>query len=295
MGNEQEKPIHQNWAMAEPLRPLDPEETAGLSAMLRSAIGLTEEWIKERIGVAALEARVQGLEEENQRLSRLAAAGTLASAMAHELRNPLGIMTNAIFSLGRSAEKSATTPQKIRDIAGRLDREAERLKEIIENQLELVAGKEIPLQPVDVNGVIREHQLRLSVPENIAIDIDLFEISPVKGHQLLLGQVLVNLMENAIQAMEDGGTLTLATYQDKEEVHIEVQDTGRGIPEKIKDKIFDPLFTTKETGTGLGLALSRYLVEDVMGGRITFTSTSGEGTTFTVSLPIAPPTPFEST
>jgi signal transduction histidine kinase len=99
-------------------------------------------------------------------------------------------------------------------------------------------------------------------------------------------QVFWNLLLNAIQAMPGGGTLTVALRRESEEVVAAVIDTGTGIPVELQDKVFDPFFTTKDRGSGLGLAIS-YRIVETLGGRIEFSSEPGQGTTFTVRLPVA--------
>jgi signal transduction histidine kinase len=102
---------------------------------------------------------------------------------------------------------------------------------------------------------------------------------------VFIRRVLTNLVYNAIQAMPNGGTLQITVYQKENQAVITVSDSGKGIPDEIKPKIFSPLFTTKAKGQGLGLAVVKRLVE-ALGGQITFESQLGKGTTFTINLPI---------
>jgi signal transduction histidine kinase len=124
------------------------------------------------------------------------------------------------------------------------------------------------------------------LPRNIEVFAFCNEKLPILRLDLtFLKRILVNLVTNAIQAMPNGGKLTIKAFEKDKKVYITVQDTGVGIPEEIKPKLFQPLMTTKSKGQGFGLAVVKRLVER-LGGKISFDSEAGKGTTFTIELPV---------
>ena len=127
--------------------------------------------------------------------------------------------------------------------------------------------------------------LHKNVPQNIEVSCKLDKTAKqVKADPELLKRVITNLITNAVQAMPSGGKLSINSYRDKSDVVVEVQDTGEGIPDDVKAKLFTPLFTTKSKGQGFGLAVVKRVTE-AMNGTVTFESESGKGTKFMVRLP----------
>ncbi|HCW05832.1 MAG TPA: PAS domain-containing sensor histidine kinase, partial [Cytophagales bacterium] len=125
----------------------------------------------------------------------------------------------------------------------------------------------------------------VNIPSNLRVSIVVEEgIKPLYSDASMLKRVLVNLVQNAVQAMPNGGKLTLNAYIKEKNVAIAVKDTGVGIPELIKDRLFTPMFTTKSKGQGFGLAVVKRMTE-ALGGTIAFQSQEGKGTTFTICLP----------
>jgi signal transduction histidine kinase len=123
------------------------------------------------------------------------------------------------------------------------------------------------------------------VPENISLTINLEELPLINTDPAMLQRVLTNLVNNAVQAMPNGGKLDISSFIKESKLFIIVSDTGVGIPEEIKSKLFEPMFTTKAKGQGLGLAVAKRLTKS-LGGNITFESQKGVGTQFTVELPL---------
>ena len=122
-------------------------------------------------------------------------------------------------------------------------------------------------------------------PSNVTLSLNLKSLPAISLEQTFTRRTLTNLINNAIQAMPNGGQLKIAAYQEKDNINIAVTDTGIGIPDKLKAKVFTPMFTTKAKGQGLGLAVVKRLVE-AQGGSISFESKVGLGTTFLIKLPI---------
>ena len=224
---------------------------------------------------------------------KMASLGKLAAGIAHEINNPLGgILIYSSLMMEDLPEEDAR-----RGDLARIVQEAGRCKEIVKSLLEFARQTEPKMEPTDINRAINDGLFFLvnqALFHNIQIVKKLDPFLPfVQGNASQLKQVLMNIIVNAAEAMHDSGTLTITTSPapDRKTVFVEFTDTGEGIPEENLTRIFDPFFTTKEVGkgTGLGLATSYGIVED-HGGKISVKSKVGEGTTFTIELPIHPGT-----
>ena len=241
--------------------------------------------------ILAINAMADELEKREQALvqsRRLASIGVLVAGVAHELNNPL----NNISVIAQTYNEVYDKLQKEQRIhfMEQIEEQTERLRVIIRNLLDFAKPKPPALQEQDVTAVI-QHSLELMqnmlTIANIKVKLDLPHALPsVCIDERQLQQVLVNLFTNAIQAMDAGGELGIATRLTAEDdVQIRVSDTGQGIDPKFLEHIFDPFFTTKEdSGTGLGLWVSYGIIKSHKGS-ITVQSTVGEGTVFTIDLP----------
>lgn len=231
----------------------------------------------------------RSLEHQLHRNERLITIGQIAAGMAHEIRNPLTsikgflqILRQKLDMLGLVREKGYT------DV---MLKELERINQLVNELLLLGKDKEVQYRPLKVENVLREILPVIETQANLHQVVVRLEIQPnlpqVQADSELLKQVLLNIAKNGIEAMEDGGKLTIGQRLDEEKrmLAIFISDTGPGIPAYVMDRIFDPFFTTKENGTGLGLAVCQKIMHD-MGGNITF-STKGYGTTFYIHLPLA--------
>lgn len=226
-------------------------------------------------------------QEQLVQAERLAAMGRLAASVAHELRNPLMVMRNAVYLLDRivSEGKAADSTQTLARYLGKIDREIDRQSKIINDLLFFSRNRPRQLGDVDLNGILSDTLQRVAVPESVGVCCDLDETLPIiRADADQLQQVFVNLVTNAVQAMPDGGTLSVSTRQDGDDVVARVADTGVGISEENMARLFQPFFTTKDKGIGLGLSVTRGLVEGHR-GTIDVESQVGAGTTFTVHLP----------
>lgn len=143
----------------------------------------------------------------------------------------------------------------------------------------------IELKSVELSQVIIDVFDTIFVPESIVLSINIKGVSNIKTDPVLLQRVLTNLVNNAIQAMPKGGKLDLTGYVTERKLFIVVSDTGAGIPKQVQPKLFEPMFTTKAKGQGLGLAVAKRLTQS-LGGNITFESQQGKGTKFTIQLPL---------
>lgn len=227
---------------------------------------------------------IKSLTEQLIRADRLAAMGELTAGVAHEVRNPLGII-RASVQLMEDAECSG---ERVREAAEVIKQEIDRLDRVIKALLDFGRPAQPAMRPVAVRQVLEE----VALFSRTFAGRGLVEIAEEYGEGVpevmadpeQLKQVFVNLMSNAVQAMSDGGTLTIATGTDGGFVFIRFTDDGPGIPPQILGKVFDPFVSTRDEGTGLGLTIVHRIVDD-HDGHIEVTSEQGAGTAFTVWLP----------
>ena len=235
-----------------------------------------------------VEERTKELEEAQEQLVRrekLAVLGQLAGSVGHELRNPLGVISNATYFLQMTRPDADETTREYLDM---ISAEVHKSDQIVSDLLNLSRTGPAARESIAVSVLVAQALERRPSPENVAVTIDIpADLPPVYVDPRQMGQVLGNLITNAYQAMPPpaGGRLTIRARAEGGRVALAIADTGCGIPEENMAKIFEPLFTTRAKGIGLGLAVSRNLVE-VNGGSIAVESEVGKGSTFTVRLPI---------
>jgi two-component system, sporulation sensor kinase E len=225
-----------------------------------------------------------------RRAESLAALTTLAAGVAHEIKNPLGsIAIHLQLAQKEMNGKKTIKPESLSPYITVIDEEVDRLNRIVVDFLFAVRPMNVQLEERDVNIVIRELVKFLTFElENAHIKIELSlteDLPKVLIDEKYVKQALLNLIQNSMSAMSGGGTLTIETRRKGPDVLVAVTDTGAGIPENIMDKIFEPYFTTKEFGSGLGLTLVYKIVKEHM-GEISVTSREGKGTTFTLSFAV---------
>ncbi len=223
------------------------------------------------------------------RHERLAALGELAAVMAHEVRNPLGVIFNSLTSLKRRAVADPEASL----LLGIVGEEADRLNRIVGDLLDFARPYEAERSPIELEPVVASAVEAAASATNAQVKVvtEFAQALPrfvIDGH--LVRQAVVNLVMNAIQAMPKGGTVTVRVSAQQKNgtsaARIEVADEGVGISPATEKHIFQPFFTTKATGTGLGLAVVKRIV-DAHHGEISVRSAMGGGTTFTVTLPSA--------
>ncbi|HXW06352.1 MAG TPA: ATP-binding protein [Vicinamibacterales bacterium] len=237
--------------------------------------------------VEDISTRVQ-LEEQLQISEKMASIGLLAAGVAHEVNTPLTGISSFVQMLMQGAE--AEDPRT--KVLEKIERQTFRAAKIVNGLLNLARPAQVESGPMDVNAVVNdvlallEHQFRTS---RIQVRKELAASVPfVQGIEYKLQQVFLNLFLNARDAMPRGGWLTIVTRTAGETVGVEIADTGSGIPPDQLSRIYDPFFTTKDIGKGTGLGLSiTYGIVQEHGGTITCDSVVGQGTRFTLTLPVA--------
>ncbi len=231
-------------------------------------------------------ADLQAAQHELVKREKLAILGQLAGGVGHELRNPLGVMTNALYYL--DAVLRDDRPE-VKEYLGILRTQIGLSEKIIGDLLDFARVKTPQREPVAIGELVSEQLARLGPLNGVSLESEIpKDLPPVCIDRVQMGQVVLNLLTNAMQAMDTGrGTLSLrATFDRPDRLRLDVGDTGSGIAASDVSRIFEPLFTTKARGIGLGLAVSRTLVH-ANGGDITFASEPGRGTTFTVRIPVS--------
>ena len=234
----------------------------------------------------------QALEREAQRVQHFALLGRLAAGVSHEIRNPLGAIVLHVDLLEEelrqpSVNSAAAVAQALAEIKTQLA----RLEDLVQDYLSLVRVGHMERTPQDLEVALhtwaREWQT-LAAARGMTFQVEgVAALGQVAFHAHTVHRALLNLVQNALDAMEPGGTVTLAGQHMGTYVQLQVRDTGVGIPAARHATIFEPLYTTKPGGTGLGL----YIVREIAAahhGQVTLESIEGQGTTFTLTLPITP-------
>jgi signal transduction histidine kinase len=277
----------------------------------RELLARVESLVRLRRSIQALELRTAQLEQANKELQtaqqalvqaeKLAAIGTLAAGVAHEINNPLAFVASNLEYVSTELKPLLTDNDRIQPAvaaevqaalkdarlgATRVARIVKDLKSFSRMSTEDDRG------PIDVNQVMESSigMVRARIKHRANLAIELKPVPPIWGSANRLGQVFLNLLVNASDAIPEGqsaeNTVSVRTKVVADKVSIEIEDSGTGMPEQVKNKIFDPFFTTKPvgSGTGLGLSICHGLVKD-LGGEIQVESTQGRGSLFRVLLP----------
>ncbi len=230
--------------------------------------------------------------EEEARLKRaesLASLTTMAAGVAHEIKNPLASMSIHLQLMKRQLKGACADPDDLKESLGILEEETERLNTIVSDYLFAVRPMESRPHPSDLNALVVDlvQFLKYEAEEARVRVVPILDdtLPPVSLDEGSMKRALLNLVKNALSAMPNGGELKLQTRREREGVILEVSDTGGGIPEEIQGKIFEPYFTTRDTGSGLGLTVVYKVVKE-HGGDLHMDSRLGQGTTFRITLPV---------
>ncbi len=239
----------------------------------------------------------KAFEERMINMEKLAAVGTLAAGVAHEINNPIAVILGFTEHL---IEKTEDLPE-IKETLQVVEEEGLKCKKIVENLLTFARAPERSETTTEINLILEKMLAVVGntlLTKKIRLEASLSpDVPRVKGDPRELQQVFINMVNNAIDSMKSGGMLKVSTHlaTDGKRVAIEFSDTGAGIPREVQPKIFDPFFTTKKTGEGTGLGLSvSYGIVTKYGGNIIFSSyyaneyPDKHGTTFKIYLPVVP-------
>ena len=238
-----------------------------------------------------VEERSRELNKAQERLlrqERLAALGQLAGSIAHELRNPLAVISNATTYLSMIQPEAN---EKVREYIEIIQSETRTSDKIISDLMDYARLQTVERKPSEISEIIRNALARNPTPEHIKVSIQMPSgLPPVLVNATQIEQVIGNLLTNAYQAMPTAGDLILTVEVSRDAAEedwmkITLKDNGEGITQEDMEKIFEPLFTTKVKGIGLGLAVSKKII-DANHGRIEVESLPGQGSTFSLYLPI---------
>jgi two-component system sensor histidine kinase PilS (NtrC family) len=266
------------------------EDTVDLNGK-RTIIGLTISGMKDTkgeetgyIGIFQDLTELKKMTEIIRQKEKLAAIGEMSANMAHEIRNPLASLKSSVEMI---RENSITKEQKSRLMDIALN-EMDRLNGIITEFLHYSRPADIQIQDFDLHSVLSETiellKRRDFLTDSISFKMNFSAPLVIKGDQQKFQQVFWNLGNNALDAMPEGGELSIGTLENESLVRIAFSDTGSGIKKEDIEKVFYPFFTTKEEGTGLGLSIAYRIVED-HGGTLTIKSDAGKGTKVHILLP----------
>ncbi len=233
--------------------------------------------------VKSLVAELEASKERMIHAEKMASIGQVASSVAHELRQPLAVINNSVYFLKMQLPNADKKVKKHLDI---MEKEVAIADEIISDLLDAVKLKKLHLAPVKLNSVIEQALSRSQLPQGVEVATELEGVPAIIADSGKLEQVFLNIIANASKAMPDGGQLVITGDVDDNLVIVKVQDNGSGIAEEDLGKVFEPLFTTKAPGVGLGLTISKSIVEAHQ-GTIEVQSQLGYGTAVTIRLPVS--------
>jgi PAS domain S-box-containing protein len=221
---------------------------------------------------------IKAFEAQMELRSRLSSLGEISAGIAHELRNPMGVIAGYTKLLSKKADES------LRPTVNAIAKEINVMNRIISDFLSFAKPAELNISDVDLKGIIENCVSVVAGGKgDIKTHIDIDGLPAIKGDEVLLRQAFTNLVQNAIESMPKGGELSIRSSLG-DFIEVSISDTGPGIAENIVDKIFLPFFTTKDRGTGLGLSIVQKIIVS-HGGNI-FVDSGNKGTTFRIKFPL---------
>jgi two-component system sensor histidine kinase HydH len=251
----------------------------------QTALGLEQSYEK----LSRQSERIRDMEGQLRKCERLSTIGELSAVLAHEIRNPLGSIQGTAEILKDDFQPGDRKYEFLEIMV----KESKRLNKVVEDFLRLARPQPVLMGTCDLAEELQNVLSLLSVEakkRNIALECRLDPIPPIAGDPEKLRQAFLNIVLNGLQASPQGGVVTITMAREEPEpggtawVQLVFSDTGPGIPEELREKIFEPFYTTKEGGTGLGLVITRKIIE-AHGGSITVESAPGEGVAFRIRLP----------
>jgi signal transduction histidine kinase len=240
-----------------------------------------------RLNAEHLEELVEERTAQLKDSERLAAIGATAGMVGHDIRNPLQAIASDVFLLRSDLSVFPEGEEKegMKESLDGIEKNVEYINKIIQDLQDFAKTLRPAIQETHLNELYEECTLKMEIPDNIEVSCEVTEDAEIlETDPVMLKRVLSNLVSNAVQAMPQGGKICLRAYQDADDTVMTVHDTGMGIPEEVRSRLFTPLFTTKSKGQGFGLAVVKRMTE-ALGGTVTFESQDNEGTTFIIRLP----------
>ncbi|WP_305041190.1 sensor histidine kinase [Geoalkalibacter sp.] len=252
---------------------------------LRAEIKRWNQELEQR--VAEKSAELERAQMEIIQAEKLAAFGHLSAGMAHEIRNPL----NSISLFAQILQSGLSDNSDLREYPEKIIKEVDRIDAILRKLLNASKRPHVDLQGVNLAEEVQraldlfEAQIRM---QGVRVTTELADPPPIEADAHEIAQVFNNLIVNALYEMPQGGCLRISLRHDEQFIHVDLSDSGGGIPKENLYRVFDPFFTTKDRGTGLGLSVVLRIIKGY-GGRINVESEIGQGTTFHIQLPVSAP------
>ncbi len=218
---------------------------------------------------------------------RLAAIGATAGMVGHDIRNPLQAITSDVYLLQSEIVSMPESDDKknVKESLDGIEENVDYISKIVADLQDYARTLKPNAEETDLKLIIDELLRKYSLPKNVKVIVKVeSDVRKVVADSTFLNRILYNLVTNAVQAMPKGGKLTINAYKQSNDVVITVNDTGDGIPDHVKGKLFTPMFTTKAKGQGFGLSVIKRMT-DALGGTVSFESQEGKGTTFIIRLP----------
>jgi len=232
----------------------------------------------------------KNLEKQLQDSERLAAIGATAGMVGHDIRNPLQAITSDLYLLKSGLDLMPQGEEKVlaRESLEGIEKNVEYINKIVADLQDFARPLTPRIEETDLKIIIGDLLKKNDLPENVKVEVKVeSDARKFVADSSYINRIMYNLVNNAVQAMPNGGKLSIEAYKKESDVVISVKDTGVGIPESIKGKLFTPMFTTKSKGQGFGLAVIKRMTE-ALSGTVTFESHEGKGTTFNICLPLIP-------
>lgn len=236
---------------------------------------------------ADLEKLVEQRTRQLQDKERLAAIGETAGMVGHDIRNPLQAIVSELFLAKETIDElpEDKVREDVLENINNMQEQVEYINKIVSDLQDFARPLQPELKEANLSELVASIIQTIYIPKNINAEVEVAVSQPLRVDPTFIRRALTNLVNNAVQAMPKGGRLQVIGYQREGQVFICVSDTGVGIPESVKPKLFTPMTTTKAKGQGLGLAVVKRLIE-ALGGNVSFESQEGNGTAFTIKLPI---------
>ena len=263
------------------------ESNVDITELLQVQAKLEESSVRVEEYANQMEELANKRAEQLKAAERLAAIGATAGMVGHDIRNPLQAITGDVYLAKTELALTLDSAEKksIQESLTEIENNIDYINKIVQDLQDFAKNLKPNAEKIDLKLIIDELLEKNGLQENVKVSVKVEkDARKIVADSTFIKRILFNLVNNAVQAMPNGGELTTHIYKEANDVLITVKDTGVGVPEAIKNKLFTPMFTTKAKGQGFGLPVIKRLTES-LGGTVTFESQEGKGTTFSVRLP----------